>query len=141
MCRAILSCLPEWFGIAESVERYVSVSDDNSTVIASCGGTDVGFVTVLCHSPYSAEIYVMGVKPDYHRRGVGRQLVRHVEHCLSQAGIEYLQVKTLAPSRKDENYERTRAFYLSCGFRPLEEFPTLWSPGNPALQMVKALGL
>ena len=34
-----------------------------------------------------------------------------------------------------------RAFYLACGFRPLEEFPTLWGPENPALQLVKRPGL
>ncbi len=39
----------------------------------------------------------------------------------------------------EEGYGKTRAFYLSYGFRPLEEFPNLWSPESPALQLVKAV--
>lgn len=39
----------------------------------------------------------------------------------------------------DPNYDKTRLFYLAEGFRPLEEFPTLWDPSNPALQLIKSL--
>jgi hypothetical protein len=48
-------------------------------------------------------------------------------------------VKTLGPSRPDVGYDKTRAFYLAYGFRPLEEFPLLWDPANPALQLVKSV--
>jgi hypothetical protein len=51
-----------------------------------------------------------------------------------------LQVKTLSASRPDPGYDKTRAFYLAFGFRPLEEFPTLWYPSNPALQLIKSIG-
>jgi len=54
------------------------------------------------------------------------------------AGVEYLQVKTLGPSRPDDNYAATRAFYESVGFRPLEE-TSLWGDVNPCLFMVKKL--
>jgi len=47
-------------------------------------------------------------------------------------------VKTLAPSKPDVGYDKTRAFYLAYGFRPLEEF-RLWDADNPALQMIKAI--
>ena len=61
------------------------------------------------------------------------------EEWLKKDGVEFLQVKTIAPSRVDKNYERTRHFYESLGFRPLEEFKTLWGEGLPCLQMVKKL--
>jgi GNAT superfamily N-acetyltransferase len=138
-CRQVLGALPGWFGIPQSVEDYVAVADRAPTVVASVGGLDVGFLTAVRHSPYAAEIYVMGVMPDYHRQGIGGQLLARVEASLTADGVEYLQVKTLSASRPDEGYERTRAFYLASGFRPLEEFPNLWGPDNPALQMVKAL--
>ena len=66
-------------------------------------------------------------------------MLRHVEARLRRDGVEYLQVKTLSASRPDEGYAQTRRFWLACGFVPLEEFPTLWDPANPALQLVKAL--
>ena len=81
----------------------------------------------------------MAVVPEWHRRGIGRRMLEHAEALLVADGVEYLQVKTLSPAHPDPGYALTRAFYLAQGFRPLEEFPTLWDPANPALQMVKAL--
>jgi ribosomal protein S18 acetylase RimI-like enzyme len=138
VCRAILEALPSWFGIPEAVEDYVSVADRSPTVIARVEGRDVGFLTVVQHNEFAAEIYAMGVVPEWHRRGIGTAMLDHVEASLAGSGVEYLQVKTLSASHPDPGYARTRAFYLARGFRPLEEFPDLWNPGNPALQLVKA---
>lgn len=137
VCRHILTTLPAWFGIAASVDDYVSVADRWPTVIATHDGRDVGFATCVTHSPYAAEVSVMGVVPEFHRQGIGRALLGLVEDTLADAGVEFLQVKTRSARRADEGYDRTRAFYLSYGFRPLEEWPELWGPENPALQMIK----
>jgi GNAT superfamily N-acetyltransferase len=139
ICRAILRTLPHWFGIPDSVEDYVAAADRSPSVIASADREDVGIATLVSHSPYASEVYVMGVLPTYHRRGVGRAMLRTAETRLAEEGVEFLQVKTLSPSKPDDGYEQTRAFYFAYGFRPLEEFPLLWDPENPALQMVKAI--
>jgi ribosomal protein S18 acetylase RimI-like enzyme len=139
VCRTILATLPSWFGIPASVEDYVAVSDASRTIVASRGDRDIGFLTLVSHGPYAAEIYVMGVLPHEHRRGIGRILLTEAERQLAGSGIEFLQVKTLSSRKPDDGYDRTRAFYLSVGFRPLEEFPDLWDSDNPALQMTKAL--
>jgi GNAT superfamily N-acetyltransferase len=138
-CRRIVGFLPTWFGIPASVEDYVATADRSPTLIASLGHEDVGLLTIVRHSPYSAEVYVMAVLPEFHRRGIGRALLSHAEAMLAVDGVEFLQVKTLAASRPDEGYERTRAFYFACGFRPLEEFQELWDAENPALQMIKVV--
>jgi GNAT superfamily N-acetyltransferase len=138
-CRRILAALPTWFGIPASVEDYVAVADRTPTVVASLDDSDVGLSTIVRHSEYAAEVYVMGVLPEFHRHGIGQAMLRHAEGVLATEGIEFLQVKTLSPRHPDEGYRRTRAFYLAYGFRPLEEFPTLWSPDQPALQMVKVV--
>ena len=80
----------------------------------------------------------MAVRPACHRGGIGRDLVLHAESLLRGRSKEYLQVKTLGPSRADEYYERTRRFYRSMGFRALEE-NSLWGETNPCLIMVKHL--
>ncbi len=139
MCRRILGTLPTWFAIHESVEDYVSVAGRSPTVIASIDREDVGFLTLVHHSPYASEVCVMAVLPDYHRRGIGRTMLRHAEGALGRAGVEFLQVKTLSARHPDEGYKRTRAFYLAYGFRPLEEFPTLWGPEHPAQQLIKVV--
>lgn len=139
ICRTILDSLPAWFGIPAAVEDFTAVADRSPTVIASLGERDVGLLSLVRHSPYAAEIYVMAVLPEFHRRGIGRALIAHAEHVLAADGVEFLQVKTLGPSRPDAGYDRTRAFYSNYGFRPLEEFPDLWNPENPALQMIKVV--
>src|SRR5262245_24551463 len=138
-CRQLLERLPGWFGIPSSVDDYVEKADIWPSVIASLGRSDVGIITVRHHSAYAAEVYVMAVDPDHHRQGIGRAMLEHLEDGLARSGVEFLQVKTLSPARPDANYDMTRRFYHAYGFRPLEEFPTLWDPSNPALQLVKSV--
>lgn len=139
ICRSILASLPHWFGIPDAVEDYVAAADRSPTVIAVMDGKDVGIATLVSHSPSAAEVYVMAVLPEYHRMGVGRAMLRAAETRLAGLGVEFLEVKTLSPSKPDAGYERTRAFYQAYGFRPLEEFPLLWGVENPALQMIKTI--
>jgi ribosomal protein S18 acetylase RimI-like enzyme len=135
----ILRALPDWFGIEEAIIQYRQAIDRLPTLLAYDGEQVVGFLSLKQHNPYAAEIYVMAILPEMHRRGIGRALVGAAEEHLRDNGTQYLQVKTLSPSHPDPNYARTRAFYLAMGFRPLEEFKTLWDAHNPALLMVKCL--
>lgn len=81
----------------------------------------------------------MGVLPGFHGQGIGKMLIQRSERWLVEQGVEYLQVKTLAPTHPDPGYAKTRAFYEKMGFRALEVFPTLWGEANPCLVMVKRL--
>jgi hypothetical protein len=53
--------------------------------------------------------------------------------------MPFLTVKTLDESRESKSYEKTRKFYLSVGFLPLEVFPLLWDENNPCLFMAKSI--
>jgi GNAT superfamily N-acetyltransferase/predicted nucleotidyltransferase len=134
LCERVLRSLPEWFGIEEATAAYIRDVAELPTFAAA----EDGFLSLKLHDPRAAEVYVMGVRPGRHRRGIGRALLRTAEDHLRARGVEYLQVKTLGPSREDERYARTRAFYEACGFVPLEELRGLWE-GNPALVLVKRL--
>jgi GNAT superfamily N-acetyltransferase len=138
-CREILATLPTWFGIEQANENYIALAERSPAIIASLDGRDIGIVVLVHHSEYASEVYLMAVSAEHHRRGVGRMMLQHVEAALAASGVEFLQVKTLSPSAHDEGYAKTRAFYLAYGFRPLEEFPDLWDPHNPALQLVKTV--
>lgn len=139
VCAPILAALPAWFGIEEANRQYIQDIEQLPTLLATFGAETVGFLTLKEHSEYAAEIHVMGVKPEMHRRGVGRTLVHRAESHLRERGFEFLQVKTLSTAHPDRNYARTRAFYQAIGFRPLEEFPELWGAANPCLQLIKGL--
>lgn len=137
-CEQILRALPQWFGIEEAIVGYRKDIEQMPTWIAVDNDRIVGFLTVRHHNEYSAEIQVMGVLSEYHRHGVGRALVEHIEKLLREKNMEYLEVKTLAPSDPNEPYQRTRRFYAGVGFRPLEE-NKLWGDANPCLIMIKKL--
>lgn len=137
-CEEILRALPEWFGIEDALVQYVRDLSEMQTHVAEVSGRVVGVVAVRNHNRYSAEIHVIGVHPEHHRRGIGRALVEHVDRNLQARSVEFLQVKTLGPSRPNAHYERTRRFYEQLGFRALEE-NHLWGPANPCLIMIKHL--
>jgi GNAT superfamily N-acetyltransferase len=139
VCAAVLATLPHWFGFPDSVADYVESADTHPTVVATVEGRDYGILTLRVHTPYAAEIVVMGVVPEQHRGGIGRAMLGAAETWLAERDITYLQVKTLSPRSGDEGYAATRAFYFGCGFRPLEEMPKLWEADQPALQMIKTV--
>jgi ribosomal protein S18 acetylase RimI-like enzyme len=142
----LLRMLPEWFGIESSVIGYVESARKLPTYLAwpAAGSANregrrpIGVLLAARHFLCSAEIYLMAVDPAMHRRGAGRALVAALEADLITDGAEFLQVKTLGPSHPDSGYELTRRFYVSLGFRPLEEIHGLW-PDNPCLIMIKSL--
>ena len=153
----LLRLLPQWFGIESANQDYVRAAGELPAYLAwpdPGSGTATGTATgagpgelpqpagvllVRRHFPGAAEIHLMAVDPAQHRRGAGRALVQAAEAGLIADGVEFLQVKTLGPARPDAGYARTRQFYASMGFRPLEEIHGLW-PENPCLILVKALG-
>jgi GNAT superfamily N-acetyltransferase len=138
----LLRALPGWFGIESAVAGYVAAARTMPAYLARPAGDGrqqpVGVLLAARHFPAAAEIYLMAVDPGWHRRGIGRALVAALEAGLIADGVEFLQVKTLGPTRPDAGYQRTRQFYAALGFRPLEEIHGLW-PGNPCLVMIKAL--
>jgi GNAT superfamily N-acetyltransferase len=131
----VLAALPDWFGIEEAVHQYVR---DVAELPTFAVGRDA-FLAVKQHTEAAAEIYVMGVRPESHRRGLGTALLEAAEAFLRERNVEYLQVKTLGPSHPDEGYAATRSFYAARGFRPLEELTAIWGEANPCLIMVKQL--
>lgn len=140
VCRRILDALPQWFAVEKAKEDYIHAARDLPMFACIAHEEVVGFTTLKPHNEYAAEIHSMGVLPQWHRRGVGRHLLRRAERYASEKGLRFLTVKTLAPSHPDERYQLTRRFYRGVGFVPLEELPDLWGSSNPCLLMIKRVG-
>jgi GNAT superfamily N-acetyltransferase len=138
----VLEALPVWFGIPAAIETYVAAAE-NLPMLACrdpVGGI-AGFASVKIHTRAAAEVYVMGVKRAWHRRGIGRMLIEAAARLAVSHGSQYLTVKTLSPSHPDPNYAATRLFYDAVGFVPIEEFPTLWGADNPCLLLLRPLSV
>ncbi len=138
-CEAVLRSLPQWFGIEEALVMYARDSGTMFTFAEEVDGQLVGFITLLEHFPEAWEVHCIAVHAGHRNSGIGSLLLAHAERWLVERGSRFLQIKTIAASRPDTNYAQTRAFYAAKGYVPLEVFPTLWSPANPVLQLVKAL--
>jgi coenzyme F420-0:L-glutamate ligase/coenzyme F420-1:gamma-L-glutamate ligase len=138
IAEAVLRDLPDWFGIEEATRGYI---EDAATLPTFAVEPELGFLCIKRHTPLAAELYVMGVRQEEHRHGIGRALVAEAERWCRAQRIRYLQVKTLGPSRPDPGgYDVTRAFYEAVGFIALEELHGLWSHDNPTLILVKDVG-
>lgn len=136
--RTILEALPDWFGIPEAREEYIEGSKDNLFFCAYEEEKPVGFLYIKETGKDTAELAVMGVLKEYHRKGIGRTLFEHAKAAAREAGYSFLQVKTVQMG-KYEDYDNTNKFYLSLGFKEFEVFPTLWDEWNPCQIYVMAL--
>jgi ribosomal protein S18 acetylase RimI-like enzyme len=139
ICDELLHSLPQWFGIESAIQQYVLDVERMPTFVAYLADRLIGFVSLNLRNQWTAEIHVMAIHPEFHRRGIGRNLLAISEDYLRSRGYEFLSVKTISPLSQSKEYETTRRFYFSVGFRPVEEFKTLWGEANPCLLMIKAL--
>ena len=138
IAREVLEALPEWFGIPEAREEYIKKSAAQPFFAAFDGENAVGFLCLDETGKDTAELYVMGVLKDHHRRGVGRRLFETAKERARALGYSFLQVKTVQMGKYPE-YDATNRFYLALGFREFEVFPTLWDEWNPCQIYVMSL--
>lgn len=137
--REILNDLPEWFGMPESTEEYITDSQDKPFIACFMDNEAVGFVVLNSTSVDCADIFVMGIKKNYHRMGIGTKLNDAYERLAKKLGYTYSQVKTVQSGHYKE-YDITNNFYKSVGYKELEVFPTLWDEWNPCQIYIKYIG-
>ncbi|WP_314557318.1 GNAT family N-acetyltransferase [uncultured Parvimonas sp.] len=137
--RDILNDLPEWFGIPESTEEYIRDSKDKPFIACFLDNDAVGFMALNSTSNDCADIFVMGIKKNYHRMGIGTKLNYAYEELAKKLGYTYTQVKTVQSGHYKE-YDITNNFYKSVGYKELECFPNLWDEWNPCQVYIKYIG-
>ena len=135
----ILRALPNWFGIEKSTLQYIKDANAMPTMLVVDNSNVIGFLTIKRHFSETAEIHCMGLLPQYHRKGIGKLLITELEKYLKKEKYKILQVKTISSDSDCKYYAKTRKFYISVGFIPIEVFPKLWDESNPCLQLVKQI--
>ncbi|MBR4225136.1 MAG: GNAT family N-acetyltransferase [Oscillospiraceae bacterium] len=130
IARSILEELRDWFAIDENREKYIRDSAGWIFLAAKEDERYVGFLCLKETGQDTAEVAVMGVAPDRHRCGVGRQLMDKAKETAAAAGYSFLQVKTVRMG-KYPDYDRTNMFYKSMGFKEFEVIPVLWGEDDP----------
>lgn len=138
IARQVLEALPEWFEVTETREDYIRQSGSLPLFAAFDEDRPAGFICLKETGKDTAEICVMGVRKEYHRKGVGKKLFERAKASAMQRGYSFLQVKTVRMGMYDD-YDATNRFYLALGFREFEVFPLLWDELNPCQIYVMAL--
>lgn len=135
----ILNKLPEWFGNREALENYVNTVCDYPFWAAFGNDKCVGFFSAKIHYSRTGDIYVCGIDPACHGKGIGTSLYNETEKYFRQNGCDHVIVKTLSETAKDKNYLKTKKFYQKMGFSELITLTEMWDEENPCLIMLKCL--
>ncbi len=128
--RLVLEELKDWFEIDEAREQYIEDSKNQIFFAVEEHDQYIGFLCLKDTSKYTMELSVIGVRKQFQKSGVGRQLFHSAQGFTKEHGYEFMQVKTVVIGCYAE-YDQTNLFYQSLGFKEFEIFPDLWDPANP----------
>lgn len=138
IARDILFDLAEWFENKTANENYIEKSSKMPFIGGFIGDKPVAFIVLNKTSDETCEIFVMGVKKDFHRLGIGKLIYEQFEQLARNLGFSYVQVKTVASGYYKE-YDLTNKFYQAIGFVKLEILKDLWDEQNPCQIYIKCL--
>ncbi len=130
IAKEILNSLKDWFAVQENTNKLINSSKEMLFWANIESGQTRGFIALNKTSPYTVEVYVMGVLKEFHRKKIGHDLFKACYDYAKEKGYLYMQVKTVKEGLY-EDYDRTNKFYKSLGFKEFECFPLLWDELNP----------
>lgn len=137
-CAEIIPTLPDWFGQPEANARYVLDIADKIAFAAFEGARPRGLIALKLHFGRTAEIWWLGVRPEFHRQGIGRALFSAAEQRARERRCKQMIALTVSERSDDRYYAHTRAFYEAMGFAPLVEFNEN-DPQNPMMCVIRPL--
>ena len=108
---------PDWrAGQAETV-RSSCLSEERDVFVAVADGKPVGFAAVALNAFHErmGVIDIIGVDPDYQRRGIGSRLTEHATAHMLRCGMDIAVVETGG----DLGHAPARAAYEAAGFTVL----------------------
>ena len=135
----ILRKLPEWFGNEQSLQEYVNTVNKYPFWAAFDNDICIGIFSGKIHYNRTGDIYVCGIDPNYHGKGIGTLLYKIFEKYCIENNCEYVIVKTLSELAQYEYYIKTKKFYVKMGFKELITLTEMWDENNPCLIMIKNL--
>jgi ribosomal protein S18 acetylase RimI-like enzyme len=94
----------------------------------------------ICYGPApmtrgTFDLYWIAVDPDFHKLGIGSELLVFLEKLIRELGGRMI----IADTSTIPQYERTRSFYIKNGFREVARVPDYYHPGNDRITFCKGL--
>jgi N-acetylglutamate synthase-like GNAT family acetyltransferase len=131
--------LPQWFnelGLRQ-IESDLKIQEG---LVALENDHIAGFVSyAITEDEKIAELTWIAVRPESHRKGIGRCLVQSLEGLVMQLGVSAIEVSTVADSVAYEPYARTRDFYHALGFAYVRVDKKWFPSGDDRLLLRKLL--
>jgi hypothetical protein len=139
LCREILTALPSWFGIPESLEAYVRDSATLPMLGAMTEGGAIGFISL---KDQTVRHRSLRARRETGMAAQGRRatIVRVRRRWAAASGRSLLYRQDRGSPRRRSRLWRDAGLLRGVGFKAIEVFPTLWHERNPCLFMLKPLG-
>ena len=105
---------PDWKAGQEDAVRSSCTSDERDVFVAVASGRPVGFVAIALNAFHErmGVIDIIGVDPDFQRRGVSSQLTEFATEHMRNRGMDIAVVETGG----DPGHAPARAAYETAGF-------------------------
>jgi ribosomal protein S18 acetylase RimI-like enzyme len=123
----------------ELIDLYLEhgTSSDYHILVAETDNTPAGYI---CFGPTPLtegtwDIYWMAVDPEKQRQGIGRRLLDDAETSISKVQGKLILIET--SSKPD--YDKTRKFYESCGYKIIARIPDFYTTGDDKIVFQKRL--
>ena len=108
--------------------RFLVAELDGAIVGYACWGPILG-------TAESADLYWIAVDRSTQGKGVGRALLADAEGWIAAEGRTRVYLETAGRAQ----YQPTRAFYLSCGYRIVAELEHFYAPGDAKVVFLRVL--
>lgn len=136
--RTLLPQLPDWFGNESSNQNYYrTVRDLDAWVSKNENKEIIGLIVAKIHHNSTGDIYLMAIAPQYHRQGIGKQLIEAAEAFFIRQGCKRIVIKTLSDRVNYAPYLKTCRFYEDMGYEKMITFDEFWDDENPCLLLIK----
>ena len=105
---------PDWKADQEDAVRSSCTNAERDVFVAVAGGRSVGFVAVALNAFHErmGVIDIIGVDPDYQRRGISARLTEFASEHMRSRGMDIAVVETGG----DPGHAPARAAYEAAGF-------------------------
>lgn len=124
-----IECGLGWGWTEHRVRRSILDRSTNA-IVALVGGVLAGFA-IMKYGDDRAHLVLLGVNPEYRRRGIGAALLSWLENTLTIAGIRCVQVEVRETNRV------AQAFYLSLGYEQVNATRGYYRGREAAIHLVK----
>jgi GNAT superfamily N-acetyltransferase len=105
---------PDWRGDQAEAVRSSCTNDERDVFVAAAGARPVGFVAIALNAFHErmGVIEIIGVDPDYQRRGISSRLTEFATEHMRSQGMDIVVVETGG----DPGHAPARTAYETAGF-------------------------